>query len=386
MGSFRLRICDDSDKFKFIWELPEGDLPAYSIDAGTLKQAVVAVREQLRDIAFATGQFTKQEFADVLARLARRGSGLFQQLMPESGTGYPFDLRQRLEQVSRAPKGERQDFKIILETDKLFVPWGFVFSSKVGDLPSGAALTLSLADMNGFWLSHFNISIAYSANLPLPSERRATASKLFAVHEDMFDAARRSLEQDPVISRLDQLLGNRTPTTDWDNFFEQWEGVSANDSILYLYGHSDGHRIELRDKKKAEDIKDDPKFDLLASEFRKFRKRPDGSASIFLLNGCRTVAPEDGSRQVPISANFLKETRQPGYFGFIGTEAQVTNVFAFRYGTELLWRLYREGQSVGEAFDELLQDNNLFPQNLLYSCYADRAFRLSSKPANEKEP
>src|SRR4051794_10398995 len=126
MGSFRLRICDDSNRFKFIWDLPEGDLPAYSVDAGTLAQTVVAVREQLRDIAFASSQFTKEEFADVLARLARRGSGLFQQLMPESGTGYPFDLQQRLEEVSRAPKGERHDFKIILETDKLFVPWGFV--------------------------------------------------------------------------------------------------------------------------------------------------------------------------------------------------------------------------------------------------------------------
>lgn len=394
MSSFYLRICDNDNKFKLTWQIPDGvdtlEPPAYSVDAGTLQQTVIAVREQLRDIAFATSPIAKQEFAEVLERLAQRGSDLFQELLPDS-EGYQFDLKQRLQKVSQASSGERYDLKIILETDRLLVPWGFAFSGDVANLPDAKALSLSLADMKGFWLSHFNISITYSGNLPLPSERKTRACKLFALHSDMFAAARRSLEQDPklttVIDRLDQILDeNKKPTVDWTSFFDQWGKVgNEDDAILCLYGHSDGQRIELRDKKREEEIEDDPKFDLLAANFKKFRKRPDGSASIFLLNGCRTAAPEPGSRQIPISTNFLKETRTSGYFGFIGTEAQVSNVFACRYGAEFMWRLFQEGRSVGEAFDELFHDDSLFPQNLLYSCYAERKFRLASILVKEKD-
>ena len=108
-----------------------------------------------------------------------------------------------------------------------------------------------------------------------------------------------------------------TPATDWDSFEVDWDVVKDDyDSVLYVYGHSDGQRIQLSD------VANDPKYELLASSLKKFRKRARGSASIFMLNGCRTAAPSPASAEEPISANFLKETRQPGYYGFIGTEAQ----------------------------------------------------------------
>jgi hypothetical protein len=205
----------------------------------------------------------------------------------------------------------------------------------------------------------------------------------------MFVKARNSLKDtkdEQCLARLEKLLdGNMSPTTDWNSFECAWEQVKDDhDSVLFLYGHSDGHCIQLRDKDG--DDQDDPEFDLLAANLKRFRKRPGASASIFLLNGCRTAAPDPDSKEVPISANFLKETRQPGYFGFIGTEAQVSNVFACRYGTEFLWLMYQEGRSVGEAFDELLQSEKLFPQNLLYSCYADRKFRFAAISSDEKQP
>jgi hypothetical protein len=99
-----------------------------------------------------------------------------------------------------------------------------------------------------------------------------------------------------------------------------------------------------------------------------------------MFNGCRTAAPKPESEEVPISANFLKETRKPGYYGFIGTETVVSNIVACRYGTEFLWRLCKQGKSVGEAFDELLLDETLFPHNTLYTCFADRKFRFVSAP------
>jgi hypothetical protein len=378
MGLFKLRISAQGDQFKLSWEIPGEDgpwePPAYQVDAGYLQQLSDAVRDQLRELAF----FNASDFPAVLQRLAHRGRDLFGLLMPDPDRGDFIGVRSRLEEVAQEPHRNRHEFKITLDTDKLFVPWGFVFAGQTDEVPRKP--TMSLADMRGFWLSSFNISVTYFGDpTPLRCERRTSACKFLALHEEMFDGARSSLKEDTeFIKRLDQLLATEMPpTTNWTSFWEQWARAgSAKDSVLYFYGHSDGQRIELREK-RDERSRDDPAFDLLAANLKRFRKRPDGSASIFLLNGCQTAAPS-GSIEVPISANFLKETRQAGYFGFIGTEAQVSNVFACRYGTEFLWRLFQQGLSVGEAFDELLQDDKLFPQNLLYSCYADRKFRVTT--------
>jgi hypothetical protein len=392
MGSFVLHIAEEGDNFKLIWTGYEGDdiwTPnPYLVDAGPLQQAASAVRTQLRAIAFMPGRCSAAEFASLLHDLAQRGQELFLQLMPasDSASGDSTEVQGRLQQAEQSSSGERHELKVTLGTERLFVPWGFVFSRSMDNLPK--VPSVSLADMTGFWLSQFNISIAYGGSRPLPNDRKASFCRLFALHEDMFARAKTSLvdeHMDECLARLDALLEDQPkPTTDWDNFESAWTRVTDDyDTILYMYGHSDGKRIQLRDS--GDDPKDNPKFDLLVSSLRRFRKKTRGSASIFILNGCRTAAPTSTSAEEPMSANFLKETRQLGYYGFIGTEAQVSNTFACRYGTEFLWRLCKEGKSVGEAFDELLERDDLFPQNVLYTCYADRKFRFASVPGAEKQ-
>jgi hypothetical protein len=381
MSSLVLRIAKDDNTFKLAWQIPEGDEvwapSAYSIDAadsGLLQQAAIELRRQMRSIAFAAHPFEKSEFKAILQNLAAWGQDLFLHLMPplESDAS---DLRPRLEEIGRGRVGVRQDFKIVIETPELFVPWGFVFSGRIDDLPQNP--TLSLADMQGFWLSQFNISVAYGSS-SFPRNRKASSCKLIALHEEMFGKARRAIGDEECLSRLDQLLsGKMAPTMDWIDFEKAWKEVKDEyDSVLYVYGHSNGQRIQLRDTEK--DKMESRQFDLPASRLIQFRKRDRSSASIFLLNGCETVAPSADSADAPISANFLKETRSPGYYGFVGTETQISNIFACRYGTEFLWRLCQERRSVGETFDELLESPQLFPQNLLYSCYADRGFRFTS--------
>jgi hypothetical protein len=389
MGLFVLRISGDGDQFKVSWTINDGndmDPPAYWVDAGLLQQAAANVRQQLQVIADARIPFEKPEFAKLLKQLAQLGRTLFKQLMnPDKDEA---DVRQRFQEAARDSNQIRHEFKIILDTDKLFVPWGFVFAGEVGDVPKAENLKMSLADMTGFWLSHFNISINYLGTRPFPRQRKTSSRKLFALHEVMFTEAKALLktEDEECLERLEKLLDDKmTPVSDWESFRDAWTEVgSEHDSVLYLYGHSDGQRIELRGRKEKEEGLD-PKFDLSAADLIEFKKdQPGDSAAIFLLNGCRTAAPGSKRGDVPISANFLKTTRERGYFGFVGTEAEVTNVFACRYGTEFLWRLYQEGKTVGEAFDELLQSSKLFPQNLLYACYADRRFHLASPPGSDK--
>jgi hypothetical protein len=379
MSSYILHIFEDDNNFNLIWSGYDKDgtwIPgSYSVDAGPLQQAALAVREQLRILAFLKDQGTMDKFAMQLRNLAIRGQELFLQLMPAQDSHVASEIQQRLEHVTSTSSVERPNLIVNLGTERLFVPWGFVFSREIDNVPE--LPSLSLQDLKGFWLSEFNISVVYGGTRAMPPARKSQYCRLLALHENMFVGAKNSLTKESL-ERLDMILdGDPTPAMDWDSFEVSWNQVrDDHDSVLYLFGHSDGKRIQLRDE--AKDLGDDPKYDLLVSSLKRFRKKARDSASIFILNGCRTAAPERGPTEEPISANFLKETRQPGYYGFIGTEAQVSNTFACRYGTEFLWRLCKQGKSVGETYDELLNLQDLFPQNLLYTCYADRDFRFAA--------
>ena len=380
MASFVLDVAPQAGSFKLSWtvmSMGEDSLTpgAYSVDGGALIQAALNVRSQLRQIALMGDRGSPAEFAPLLKRLAQYGRMLFRQLMPDEdqATGEVSEIQQQLEDAMRQSGEARSDLKVRLATDELFVPWGFVFSGRKDDLPEMPKL--SLADMKGFWLAHFKISVVYGGDARLPPERKTQSCPLFALHEDLFGLAKGKLDK-PSADRLDILLQSKPePAMDWDTFEEMWTEVrDDHDSVLYVFGHSDGQHVQLKD------VTDDPKWVLSTADLVRFRKTRRGTASIFMLNGCRTAAPKPESQEVPISANFLKETRKSGYYGFIGTETVISNIVACRYGTEFLWRLCKQGKSVGEAFDELLSDETLFPHNMLYTCFADRKFRFVSAP------
>jgi hypothetical protein len=210
-----------------------------------------------------------------------------------------------------------------------------------------------------------------SSRLPKPGRERRRA--LYALHEELFALARRELKRRnaELDQKLDQLLETDSVSgTTWTECQRHWRSIAEDyDSVLYMFGHSDGERIMLADGSDRADAV------LPASGFSSsFRKRGDTrSASICILNGCRTAAP--GTNR-PWPASFLSATRKPGFFGFIGTEIEIPNTVASRYGVALLWRLFREGEALGDAFDALRREPDLFPVNLLYTCFANRNFRL----------
>lgn len=389
MGSLKLVISfmqiQGDDRLKLSWTIPcdpydptnddDWEPPAYDVSLKDVLPACNALRSHFRHLAF----YDPSTFSDVLGRLIRRGSTLFSELMPDPNKKDSPDIRTRIEEIIGDQRSVRHDFKIILDTDKIFIPWGFLFVGSPEQEPRKPPF--SLASMQGFWLSRFNISVTYSGDpMPLPRQPKNNACHLMAVHDQMFVDARRQLSaNEEYKKRIEDLLAlDMSPAArDWNAFKAQWSSVAGKkDSILYFYGHSDGQKIILDDESSGAD---DPDHDLLTVDFKRLRVRSDNAssscASIFLLNGCVTAAPS-GTINVPITTNFLAATRQAGFFGFIGTEAQVSNVFAFQYGIEFLTRL-RQGKSVGETFDKLLQEDALFPQNLLYACYAERKFRVA---------
>jgi hypothetical protein len=277
MASFLLRMTAQDEQFKVSWTIIDGDdtlaPPSYSVDAGLLQQAAANVRRQLQVIADARKPFERLEFANLLKQLAQSGRTLFKQLM--SPANDQPDVLQRLRDAARdsnqirAAKDSngkdtnriRHDLNIILETDKLFVPWGFVFSGDVSDVPKEDELKMSLADMKGFWLSHFNISVTYGGTSQFPRQRKTSTRKLFALHEVMFTEAKAVLkiEDKECLERLEKLLdGYMEPASDWNEFRERWEAVQAVWKPNRCYGslaesRGDDEGFRSRDGSPADD-------------------------------------------------------------------------------------------------------------------------------------
>ena len=380
---FELRVesgCEDGH-LKLVWTAtgPEGSWPAqpYEVSRGSLQQASEMVRGVLRRLATLPDPAPEDQYQVVLCELFARSDALCDNLFSAADGGQAIaddarDLLRNARSEAATAQADPPSLEIILCDETVHVPWGFVFDQEASDPP--AKFNQSVEDLADFWLICFKLGVRFQGGRSrLPKPGCAGGRSLYALHEDLFTRARAALRKrsEELDHRLDELLGGDALTaTTWTDCRQHWRQIAEEyDSIVYMFGHSDGERIILADGREAVDAV------LPASSFgTSFRKRSDTrTASICILNGCRTAAP---SASQPWPASFLSATRRPGFFGFVGTETEVPNDFASRYGVKLLWRLCREGQSLGDAFDALRRESDLFPLNLLYTCFANRNFRL----------
>lgn len=389
---FELRVEGGSEdsRLKLVWTAtgPEVSWPAqpYEISRGSLQQASEMVRGVLRQLAMIPDPSPEDQYQTILRELFARSGALCDNLFSAADGGQPIadDARELLRTARSevAADSAPPSLEIILCDETVHVPWGFVLDQEASDLP--AKFKQSVEDLASFWLVCFKLGVRFQGGRSrLPKPGCSGCRSLYALHEDLFTRARAALRKyhAELDHRLDELLGGDTLTaTTWTDCQRHWKQIAEEyDSIVYMFGHSDGERIILADGSETVDAV------LPASSFStSFRKRSDTrSASVCILNGCRTAAP---SASQPWPASFLSSTRRPGFFGFVGTETEVPNDFASRYGVKLLWRLCREGQSLGDAFDALRREADLFPLNLLYTCFANRNFRLPlAKPQAEMQ-
>jgi hypothetical protein len=131
--------------------------------------------------------------------------------------------------------------------------------------------------------------------------------------------------------------------------------------LLFVFGHKTEKGLYLG-------AEDDPNRHISLERFEdQFRKRGTGSTLLF-LNGCASAVGGRGS--------FLPTVGRQGFCGLIGTEAEVSNDFALRYAARFIGKFVGERNAVGEAFAAMRNERDLFPRNLLYSCYAYPDFRL----------
>ena len=99
------------------------------------------------------------------------------------------------------------------------------------------------------------------------------------------------------------------------------------------------------------------------------KDRDGNHAVLLILNCCLSAAGGEGG-------SLLSAAARRGFCGLVGTESEILNSYALRCGTRLMWELCAHGLPLGAALEAMQSAEDLFPLNLLYTCYAQRDFQL----------
>jgi hypothetical protein len=352
----------EGNKLKLVW-MGDNWSTTYSVRIQSVKAATDQLRQILDQVSEHYRTSVAPDYSAFLTDLAATGAALADSLFDNIVDGDPAEAAQARQNIFDTPG--RQALNIYSDMS-VHVPWGFAFEGDPWQLPDP---TRTPADFACFWLNRFNITVRCNSAAQLrPSARpKETFRVLYALHKELHQAAVAVLPAGTK-EKLDDLLAmNIGTSTDWVDCREKWERIVENDSIFYIFGHSDGQSIALS---PGNTLRDRINTTMFRSTFKK--KHGSRTATICFVNGC-------GTARGILDASFLNASSGPGYYGFIGTEAELSNEFATIYGMEFMGKMCRQGRSVQEAFEELRTE--LFPLSLFYACFAHPDFRVADPHA-----
>jgi hypothetical protein len=374
-GALRLNVSpEQGDEYKLVWGCNTAELLPYSVSGELVRRAAEEVRSILGEFSHlyrkweiaGHGTF---EYSELLPRLAFAGERLCEALFKPSGGNQTSAAEARNFILNDLQ--EHLSLNIMISGTPLHVPWGFVFR---GDPTTLSPATHTPSDFADFWTNLFNISVSFSrTSLGWSKPKQNKFYLVHALHDKLFSNATKSLSAEEQ-TLIEQIISYELGSfTDWISCRKKWresqgeEALKQNgdaNSIIYIFGHSDGRRICL-----SEDNSDAYSID--ANGFSaSFKKNPASqSKTICFVNGCRSGGGFLGD-------GFIGVTAMHGFQGFIGTEAELSNTFAARFGAEFMRRMCIDGFSVEETFTDLRERSDFFPLSLLYSCYADPEFRV----------
>jgi hypothetical protein len=367
----RLTISSaDNDLFKLIWGTENGAIDAYFVSKELVDDASNEVRSVLKDIAAhyehcEINRRNNPDYTQFLPDLALAGEKLAAAVFTRVH-GSAESAKDAQQYITKLKK--RVPLTILFESTPLHAPWNFIFR---GDATNIKAPSGTLNDFDDFWTNIFsiiNVSFNRSRLADFDSEPSDKFFVLHALNQEEFTKVKNNLtreEIDRIKTLLDLPVGS---CTDWASTRRTWRSIpDGAPRLLYIFGHSDGENIYL-----ANDDNSKYRLDLTGfiTTFKNQADRP-ASNSICFVNGCQTGTG-------CWNASFSNISSMLGFQGFIGSECEINNLFATRYGALFMERLCLEGKSIQQALEDLKPAQRLYPLSLFYTCFAEPQFRLTS--------
>jgi hypothetical protein len=368
----KLRLSPDKDLVKVEWrDSLDRDWGCYLIDKALLEGRSQEVRLQLgADGGLVESVMDeragRQKCGVALARLAQAGARLHEALFAPSEPGP--DAEYVMNRLRGLQKGQARIHVEVLSG--VHVPWGLVNdgSGQFDEVPEKC----NVEDYPGFWAVKFGITAIHQRvrvypDMKAESIEPAEFRVLPLFHKDVLKRARDQLARLEEKDALDLLFPGAV--YNWSGLESRWKEMDSRHGMLYVLCHASPTQLSVDPRERIE------RFQLTALKRRDTNDRR--SACLVFLNACSTAegAPHGG---------FLEATARFGFFGFIGTEASVPDVFALRFGMAFLRELLYHDPPL--PVYQIMADLRLrhWPLSLLYSANCYPYLRVLARPDPSK--
>jgi hypothetical protein len=368
----KVKISQDGQtRLKVSWDVGEQDRPPYFVYRQQLEDAALKCRNLLGELAVRFDKDSNSEYGDILQQVASAGAQMYFLLFDGCAEG--GDIAEEVKNYIR--QFHSQKTQLIVSADSTcHIPWALVYTEEPPDLDA-VCLRPTDGDLPHFWGIQYGVAVLYNSmqlNNLKPALPRKEFKLLFVLAKTVFEKLKGYLnpKERQYLERLvKEPIGE---IYSWRDAKKRWEPISNDDSLVYVFCHSDGIRLRL-DADELEVVEFRRIFSKRSAGISRLRRPP---ASLCFLNGCSTAnGVKDNSFRVATSSY--------GFYGFIGTEAPVPAVFAVRFGLSFLHYLFELGWDVQQIIDKLRIAH--WPLGLLYSNCAHPRFHVEALEDASKE-
>lgn len=366
--------ADLNSQFKVVWGNSAGVFPSsYSVGAVALNKAAEAVRQELETLSYWAINRDPATRRARLKSLVAAGKSLHFRLFHDPARGTEIkELKQWIADEYR--DGDRQ---LTIQADpSLSIPWGLVYDDATpapghaGEPLASASDEISaasgeMAEFGNFWSLRHSLSASTQVRPRSKLTRpRCNFGLLSLVNAEVEQAIETALGG----SRYRQLC--ETPPVGVAHSLarchELIESTDRSDILLHFLGHHSDQELDLGRGEKVSFDEFALLLDDLAQHATDLKASPYG---LLFLNGCES-AVGDGDYSL------RREAMRSELCGVIATESTVRTNFAADFGYRFLAAMVVEGKTVSDAMSDLRHDPTLWPESLLYGCYAHPGYRI----------
>ena len=370
-----LKIEADLDsQFKITWGSRTGIFPqSFSVGAQAIREEADAMRALLGSLSDWSATNDPAQRHAKLSELAKTGGRLRFLLFNDPGK------RDAIKQLETWIADEYQggDHDLSIQADSsIYIPWGLIYDGKPlsGDVEGATLAERELKQFSGFWALKYTLSATQSGYFLAKSKMtrpRKTFGLLSLVNEQVQQAIEADLGHDEY-RRYCELLS--PPVGIAYNLARCEELIQASqqqDILFHFLGHHHDATLDLGNDEKVDFVNFSILMDSLVNREGSRDATPCG---LVFLNGCESaVGKEDMSLR--------SVSKRPELCGVIATEGIVRRTYAAKFGSRFLRALLTEGKSIAQTMDELHHDPGMWPESLLYGCYAHPDYRIEKAAA-----
>jgi hypothetical protein len=358
---YAVEVDPIGSQFRLTWKRA-GQLlaPPYQVNRNSLKQIVNdQVRPRLSDL---TALATTNKLADsgeTLHDLAKAGWELYKVFFTPEGKGGSPKAKAVETAVKSASAGAT--FCVFVK-ERVYIPWGLLYDAEP---PDGASADFEVYREH-FWCLRYRLATVYDPQVSdddlSPEFDASDFDMIVGMDSTLSDEIAKCACCQPEMAVFEELRkqhGDHVHSANSDAWLAAWRAHEGKLGLLYFYGHSDQTTLSFGAGANV-------KFSDFGYDYRKATYPP---LCLVFLNGCHTAEGHE-------AGGFLEVTSGDGFCGFVGTEAPVPRIFAFRFAVALKALLY-QGKTLVEIMEHLRKMH--WPLGLLYGLYAFPLLKLKPK-------